>query len=53
MMEKGQKSRSPSYADYRSKTNTVVLLDVRHTQRGERAQEEQGKREENLKLERG
>jgi hypothetical protein len=34
---------SPSYADYRPKTNTVILLDMGHTVRGVCAQEEQGK----------
>jgi hypothetical protein len=31
---------SPSYVDYRSKTNAVILLDMGHTLRGECAQEE-------------
>jgi hypothetical protein len=31
---------SPSYADYISKTNAVILLNTGHTLRGERAQEE-------------
>jgi hypothetical protein len=30
---------SPSYADYRHKTNTVMLLDMGHTVRGEYAWE--------------
>jgi hypothetical protein len=30
---------SPSYADYRSKTNAVKVLDMGHTLRGECAQE--------------
>jgi hypothetical protein len=30
---------SPSYADYRLKTNAVILLDMDHTLRGECAQE--------------
>jgi hypothetical protein len=30
-------SCSPSYADYRSKTNADILLDVDHTLRGEHA----------------
>jgi hypothetical protein len=34
----GQKS--PSYADYRPKTNAVLLLDTDHTLRGECAWEE-------------
>jgi hypothetical protein len=29
---------SPSYADYRPKTNTVILLDMDHLLRGEDAQ---------------
>jgi hypothetical protein len=31
---------SPSYADYRPKTNAVILLDMGHTLRGEHVQEE-------------
>jgi hypothetical protein len=31
---------SPSYADYRPKTNAVILLDVGHTLRGDRTWEE-------------
>jgi hypothetical protein len=31
---------SPSYADYRPKTNAVILLDMGHTVRGDHAQEE-------------
>jgi hypothetical protein len=31
---------SPSYVDYRSKTNAVILLDMDYTLRGEWAQEE-------------
>jgi hypothetical protein len=31
---------SPSYVDFRSKTNTVILLDWGHTLRGEHIQEE-------------
>jgi hypothetical protein len=31
---------SPSYADYRLKTSTVILLDMGHTVREECAQEE-------------
>jgi hypothetical protein len=34
---------SPSYADYRPKTNAVILLDMGHTLMGEHAQEKQGK----------
>jgi hypothetical protein len=30
---------SPSYVDYRPKTNAVILLDMVHTLRGEHAQE--------------
>jgi hypothetical protein len=33
-------ARSPSYADFRPKTNAVILLDVDHTLRGEHVQEE-------------
>jgi hypothetical protein len=31
---------SPSYADFRSKTNAVILLDMGHTLRVEHIQEE-------------
>jgi hypothetical protein len=31
---------SPSYADFRAKTNAVILLDMGHTLRGERIYEE-------------
>jgi hypothetical protein len=31
---------SPSYADYKPKTNAVILLDMGHTLRGECAWEE-------------
>jgi hypothetical protein len=34
---------SSSYVVYRPKTNTVILLDMGHTLRGERGWEEQGK----------
>jgi hypothetical protein len=34
------KNRSPSYADFRSKTNAVILLDMSHMLRGEHIQEE-------------
>jgi hypothetical protein len=34
---------SPSYADYRPKTNEVILLDMGHTLRGECIQEKLGK----------
>jgi hypothetical protein len=34
---------SPSYVDFRPKTNTVTLLDMGHTLRGEHIQEEYGK----------
>jgi hypothetical protein len=30
---------SPSYADYRPKTNAAILLDMGHTLRGEQIQE--------------
>jgi hypothetical protein len=35
----GQKSHSPSYADFRPKTNAVILLDMGHILRGERTWE--------------
>jgi hypothetical protein len=31
---------SPSYVDYRPKTNAAILLDMGHTLRGEHAQDE-------------
>jgi hypothetical protein len=34
---------SSSYADYKTKTNAVILLDMGHTLRGEHAQEKWGK----------
>jgi hypothetical protein len=34
---------SPSYADFRSKTNAVILLDMGHMLRGGYIQEEQRK----------
>jgi hypothetical protein len=34
---------SPLYADFRPKTNTVILWDMGHTLRGESTQEEEGK----------
>jgi hypothetical protein len=34
---------SPSYADFRSNIDAVILLDMGHTLRGEHIQEEQGK----------
>jgi hypothetical protein len=34
---------SPSYADFRPKTNAVILLDMCHALRGEHIQVEQGK----------
>jgi hypothetical protein len=34
---------SPSYVDFRLKTNAVILLDMGHTLRGEHIWEEQGK----------
>jgi hypothetical protein len=39
-VQKAKNSCSPSYADYRPKTNAVMLLDMGHTLRGEHAQEE-------------
>jgi hypothetical protein len=38
--QKAKNSCFPSYADYRPKTNAVMLLDMGHTLRGEHAQEE-------------
>jgi hypothetical protein len=34
---------SPSYVDFGPKTNAVILLDIGHTLRGKRVQEEWGK----------
>jgi hypothetical protein len=31
---------SPSYVDFRPKTNAIILLDIGHTLRGEHIQEE-------------
>jgi hypothetical protein len=42
---------SPSYVDYRPKTNEVILLDMGHTLRGECRKNRE--REGNLKLECG
>jgi hypothetical protein len=40
-VSEGQKSHvPPSYVDYRLTTNSVILLDMSHTLRGECAQEE-------------
>jgi hypothetical protein len=36
-------SCSPSYADYRTETNAIILLDMGYTLRGEHAWEEKGK----------
>jgi hypothetical protein len=45
---------SPSYTDYRPKTNAVILLDMGHTLRGEYAWENMPREMEgNLKLECG
>jgi hypothetical protein len=44
---------SPSYADFRPKTNAVVLLDMGHTLRGEHMFRRNRERERNLKLESG
>jgi hypothetical protein len=44
-------SCSPSYVDYRPKTNVLILLDMGHTLRGERVQDEYTEREGNLNLE--
>jgi hypothetical protein len=43
---------SPSYADYRPKTNAVILLDMGCTQ-GENTYRRNGEREGSLKLESG
>jgi hypothetical protein len=34
---------SPSYAEFRPKTNAVIILDMGHMLRGECIEEEQGK----------
>jgi hypothetical protein len=34
---------SPSYADYRPRTNAVIVLDMGHTLRGDSTPEEEGK----------
>jgi hypothetical protein len=39
----GQKSRFPSYEDYSPKINAVILLDMGHTVKGDRALKRQGK----------
>jgi hypothetical protein len=48
----GQKSRFPSYADYRPKTNAVILVNMGHTLRGDLSMGGIGKRKEtkNLKV---
>jgi hypothetical protein len=33
-------ARSPSYVDYRPKTNAEILLDMSHTLKGEHSKEE-------------
>jgi hypothetical protein len=38
--QKAKNCMFSSYADYRSKTNAVILLDMSHTLRGEHIQEE-------------
>jgi hypothetical protein len=43
ILSEGQKSRFPSYADYRPKTNEVILLNMGHTLRGDHAREGQRK----------
>jgi hypothetical protein len=43
---------SPSYVDYRPKTNAVILLDMSHTLRGEHTGRNR-KTKEKLKLECG
>jgi hypothetical protein len=42
--QKAKNTCSPSYTDYRCKTNEVILLNMGHTLRGDHTQEEQGKR---------
>jgi hypothetical protein len=37
--QKAKLACSPSYVDYRPKTNAVILLDMGHTLRGEHARE--------------
>jgi hypothetical protein len=39
-LKRPKSTYSPSYADYRPETNTVILLDMGHTLWGEHAQEE-------------
>jgi hypothetical protein len=34
-VSQAQKTKNPSYADYRPKTNAVILLDMGHTLKGE------------------
>jgi hypothetical protein len=41
--QKAKIACSPSYEDYRPKTNAVILLDMGHTLRGEHAWEKQEK----------
>jgi hypothetical protein len=43
-------SCTPSYTDYRPKTNALILLDMGHMLRGDQAWEDRG-REGNQKLE--
>jgi hypothetical protein len=50
MLRKPKLACSPSYVDYRSKTNAVILLDMGHTLGGEHTWEEEGKRKENENL---
>jgi hypothetical protein len=38
--QKAKNHISPSYVDFRSKTNAVILLDMGHTLRGKHIQEE-------------
>jgi hypothetical protein len=41
---------TPSYANYRPKTNAVILLDTGHTRRGEHTQEGQENRKKTKNL---
>jgi hypothetical protein len=43
-LRKPKISCSPSYVDYRPKRNSLILLDMGHTPKGECSREELGKR---------
>jgi hypothetical protein len=49
---RGQKSHSPSYVDYRSETNAIILLDM-VVHYGKNSHKRNKEREGNLKLECG